>query len=71
MQGFNLWKLNFYTRQAYTKEMKCHAPKRKICLALGMNMYYLFWNEEERRKEDSETILGQQLRAVFTQTELS
>lgn len=51
--------------------MKCHAPKRKICLALGMNMYYLFWNEEERRKEDSETILGQQLRAVFTQRELS
>lgn len=31
----------------------------------------LFWNAEERKKEDSETILGQQLRAVFTQRQLS
>lgn len=39
--------------------------------SLNEHVLLLFWNEGERKKEDSETILGQILTAVITQRELS
>lgn len=37
-----------------------------------MSMYYYYFGmKEKEKKEDSETILGQILTAVFTQRELS
>lgn len=44
-------------------EIKYHAPKRKICLALGMSMYYYYFGMRQKNKKaggwNSETFLGQ------------
>ena len=38
---------------------------------MNEHVLLLFWNEGERKKEDSETILGQQVTAVITQRQHS